>query len=425
MPTPPSALTVLIVAENASSKFGGEAFLPLKYFQILKRREYDAKLITHVRNQSDLDVFLEAYKDDIQYVPDTVWHRATWQFSRIFPAKVGEILSDGLMKLASSHAQSKLIRGLIREDRVNLIHQPTPVSPKSPSAMHRFGLPLIIGPMNGGMVYPKGYEDFEGYFTRHFVNLVRSLAFFVNRVVPGKHRAKALLVANKRTREALPVSNHPNVIEIVENGVDLSTWQAPVRRSLRSLDDKKPFRLIFMGRLVDWKAVDITLHALHLARAGGIDIRLDLLGDGTARAELEALSRQLDLDEAVTFHGFLPQSECAEKLLQADALILNSVFECGGAVVLEAMSMGLPVIASDWGGPADYLDDSCGVLVPPSPREGFADRLSAAILSLATNPELCSKMGQAGIARIQNEYDWEKKVDQMLAVYHQAVSPQP
>lgn len=351
---PSSPPKVLIVAENASSRFGGEALLPLKYFQLLKRRGYAAKLITHARNQGDLDVFLSEYRSDIQYIPDTIWHRAAWRVGSVFPSRIRDVLTEITMKMAGFSTQSRLIRALIRKGEINIIHQPTPVSPRSPSAMHRFGLPLLIGPMNGGMRYPEGYKVYEDPLTRNFVRISRRLSVMVNRLIPGKRRAHTLLVANRRTRDALPLS-HPNVVELVENGVDLSTWQAPVQRQTRT-DKAALFRLIFMGRLVDWKAVDVTLRTLHKARSTGADIRLDILGDGGERRALEALCTELGLQASVTFHGFLPQPDCAEYLAKADALILNSLHECGGAVVLEAMSMGVPVIAADWGGPADYLD---------------------------------------------------------------------
>ncbi len=110
-------------------------------------------------------------------------------------------------------------------------------------------------------------------------------------------------------------------------------------------------------------------------------------GCGTSRDDL-------GLNGAVRFHGFRPQAECAEILQRADALILNSLYECGGAVVLEAMSMGLPVIGPDWGGPADYLDETCGILVHPCPRETYAARIAEAIGELAADPERRVQMGR-------------------------------
>jgi glycosyltransferase involved in cell wall biosynthesis len=406
---------ILIVAPNASSRFGGEAFLPLKYFQILHRRGFPVRLIAHARNRTNLQEVLTTEIGSVDFIEDSVWHRLIWNVGRFLPGVLRDAIAGTALNLVNEAYQGKLIRRLVREGKVGVIHQPIPVSPKAPSSLYGFGVPVLIGPMNGGMTYPPGYSDHESAVTRGFVGLARQFAVIVNRFVPGKRRAAALLVANARTRAALPIANHPNVIELVENGVDLSVW-APPRATVSRLA-RDPFRLVFMGRLVGWKAVDITFEAIRLARAAGVDARLDILGDGEERAALEALAARLGLADAVTFLGFRPQAECAKRLAEADALILNSVYECGGAVVLEAMSLERPVIASDWGGPADYLDPSCGILIPPAPRDTFAARIAAAIQRLAGDPALCSAMGEAGRARIIADFDWETKVDRMIAIY--------
>jgi glycosyltransferase involved in cell wall biosynthesis len=179
-----------------------------------------------------------------------------------------------------------------------------------------------------------------------------------------------------------------------------------------------------MGRLVSWKMVDLTLEAVELSLRQGADVTIDVLGDGPERPRLEQWVKERSLEEAVRFHGYLPQAACAEVVAGADALILNSVRECGGAVVLEAMALGLPVIASDWGGPADYLDDSCGILVSPVPRATFAARLGAAILQLSQQPDLRRRMGEAGARKIVDQYDWEKKIDRMVSIYAEVASVQ-
>jgi glycosyltransferase involved in cell wall biosynthesis len=301
-----------------------------------------------------------------------------------------------------------------------VIHQPIPVSPKQPSAVYGFGVPVVIGPMNGGMRFPKGYQDFESRLAAGAVAVGRVVATAMNRIVPGKRLAQVLLVANARTRAALPV-RHPRVIELVENGVDLRTWTAGAPRASRAPD--APFRLAFVGRLADWKCVDITLTAVERARAARVDVTLDILGDGP---EGPALRQRGDaMPGAVCFHGFRPQAYCAEVLNRSDALILNSIWECGGAVVLEAMALGLPVIASDWGGPADYLDSSCGILVHPEPRASFADRLAAAIVRLARAPDLCLQMGAAGAAKVRRAFDWREKIDRIEAIYREAMAASP
>lgn len=389
----------------------------MHYFRCLRARGCRVTLMAHARNRADLESMFGTDCAQITYIEDTIWHKLIWNAGRPFPYQIRQFVFGTLLGLVNERYQARAIRALLAKGAVDLIHQPTPVSPKTPSSVHGFGVPVIIGPMNGGMTYPPGYEDLQGRLERLFVPFARALSGLANRLVPGKARARLLLVANPRSQAALPLA-HPHVVELVENGVDLSTF-APRDRGPGA--PAGSIRLVFMGRMVDWKAIDVTLHALAEARAAGIDATLDLLGDGAERAALEALSVRLGLEDAVTFHGFLPQTACADILAQADALMLNSVYECGGAVVLEAMSLGLPVIGPDWGGPADYIDESCGILVPPAPRAGFAGRLAEAIGQLAADPDARQAMGAAGQARIRAEFDWERKTDRILELYADAL----
>jgi glycosyltransferase involved in cell wall biosynthesis len=110
---------------------------------------------------------------------------------------------------------------------------------------------------------------------------------------------------------------------------------------------------------------------------------------------------------------------------QAHAMVFPSLREPGGAVVLEAMAVGLPVIATNWGGPADYMDSTCGILVEPASREGFVKGLTDAMLKLAQSPELRQSMGCAGRERVRQHFDWERKVDRILEIYQQTIDAYP
>lgn len=422
MPPPARPPRILIIADNASSRFGGEAILPLRYFTLLARRGRDVRLITHERNRDDLTGYCPDLAGRILYSPDTFAHRALWRIAARMPGAIRDHLFGNLIGLITGLQHRRMARTLIAEGGVDLVHQPTPVSPTAPSLLHGLGVPVVIGPMNGGMAWPPGYENFDGRIARLFVILARPLAGVVNRLIPGKRRAALLLVANPRTAGALPQA-HPRVIELVENGVDFSLWP----RRERPLRAPGGFRLVFMGRLQALKGLAETLTALALARATlpESDLTLDILGEGPERAPLTALAERLGLAQAVRFHGHLPQGACARHLAQADALILASLHECGGAVVLEAMAVGLPVIASDWGGPADYLDPTCGILVAPAPRAGFPARLAAAMATLAHDPAQARKMGAAGATKVRARFDWQHKIDRIEVLYAQVCGARP
>lgn len=416
-PPPGGPLRVLIVCPNASARFGGEAFLPLRYFRLLAERGHPVRLLTHARVRDELTEALPHLADRIDYVEDTALQRLVWRAGDLLPGRMREQIAGTLLDWLTEAAQAGPIRARIAAGEVELIHQPIPVSPKAPSLIHGFGVPVVIGPMNGGMSYPSGYEDHESRLARAFTGIGRRIAVGLNRLMPGKRRAATLLVANARTRAALPVA-HPRVIDLPENAVDLSLWTDPGR--IPRTDPAQPFRIALMGRLIRLKALDTAIEAAALARAQGTDARIEIIGDGPEGPALRDLAGASGVP--LVFHGFLPQVRSAPVLAATDCLMLPSLRECGGAVVLEAMALGLPVIASDWGGPADYLDAGTGILVPPAPRADFAARLSAAILRLARDPAAADAMGRAAAARVRADFDWLGKIDRIEAIYRQALA---
>ncbi len=86
-------------------------------------------------------------------------------------------------------------------------------------------------------------------------------------------------------------------------------------------------------------------------------------------------------------------------------------------MVLEAMASGVPVIATEWGGPMDYLTNETGVLVPPEDPEKFIERFSEAILALGKNPDLRAEMGRCGRERVRDNFDWGVKASILLDLY--------
>jgi len=413
---------ILIIADNTSHLFGGEAILPLKYFTLLAQRGRDVRLVTHERNRDTLEEIIPDLMHRVTFTPDTKALQTLWRIAEPMPGVIRDHLFGNIMGLITGRLQRETAKSLVIPGTV--IHQPTPVSPAAPSLIYDLGAPVVIGPMNGGMHYPPGYEDFEGRWARLFVKLGRPMAGLINRLIPGKRRAALLLAANERTAKALPSSPAP-VRLLPENAVDFTMF--PGLRGPRPARAPDRLSMVYMGRLVSLKALDLAFRALAMARRHNPDITitLDVLGDGPERGPLKVLMNELFLRDAVRFHGFLPQVDCATILSKSDALILPSLRECGGAVILEAQAMGLAVIATDWGGPQDYVTDETGILVPPSPRADFVDRLSHAITHLARDPALTRRMGHAGARKMGAEYDWNTRIDQIEQIYAQVRDSAP
>lgn len=416
-------MKVLIVAEHASARFGGEAALPLHYYRVLRARGVPVWLLTHARVRDELAALFPADAGTrIRFIEDGAFHRLMWRLARRLPARLGYVTAGFASRLSTQWAQRRLARALVREHGIDVVHQPMPVSPREPSLLFRLGAPVVIGPMNGAMQWPPAFRAREHRASAALVAFGRSLSRALNWLLPGKRCAARLLAANARTRAALPTPG-ARVELLVENGVDLALWSAVPASAAAAAT-----RFAFVGRLVDWKAVDLLLEAF--ARAcREAPMSLLVIGDGAEAVRLREQARALgvlataaDQPGGVHFAGWLPQPEAARLLATQQVLVLPSLLECGGAVVLEAMALGLPVIATDWGGPADYLDASCGVLVAPASPAALVDGFARAMLRLARDPALRRAMGQAGRAKVQRQFDWERKVDRMLDIYAEAAA---
>jgi glycosyltransferase involved in cell wall biosynthesis len=411
--SPAQAPRVLIVAENASAKFGGEAILPLHYFRLLRQRGIEAWLVVNHRTKAELDQVLVNDLDRITYVPDTKFHQWLERIAKPFPPAIKHFTFRFIGRLVSGVNARRIVRDLVAKYQIDVVHQPTPVSPKEISLIDKVGAPVIIGPMNGGITYPPGFESFQRGWIRAFIGGGRWVSQLLNRLMPGKLRAKTLLVANQRTANALPRGVRGQVTQLVENGVDLTIWN-PSERPSRGAND--PIRFVFSGRLVDWKGVQYLIEAFAAVRRE-IPATLQIMGNGPMRASLESQATKAGLFDYVKFHGWMSQPACAAVLADADVFVLPSLYECGGAVVLEAMASGLPVIATNWGGPADYLDSSCGILIDPQSPAVFVQQLSNAMLMLAKDQPRRHAMGKSGREKVVREFDWQRKIDRICEIY--------
>ena len=400
-------MRVLLVAPNASARMGGEAILPLHWLRELRALGVDARLLTHARCRDELQASDYAHMP-ISYVEDTSAEIALWKFS----AKTGGIvsrLSGFLLSLVSMVSLGREVRRMTQAEDFDLIHQVTPVSPRLPSPVTHPKVPVLIGPLNGNMTYPDGFAATYGDGSEEAEGRARQFSEIVHRIFPGKPRAARIYSSNGRTTEGLPQAvKRERVTEFVENGVDLDLWS-----------DGKPMppgppKFIYVGRLVGWKAVDILLEAF--AALDG-DATLTICGDGEARASLEQLTRELGLESRVRFIGSVPQPEVIRLIEESHALVLSSVYECGGAVVLEAMAMARAVIAPNWGGPKDYVTEETGILVSPTSRDAFRTGYTEAMASLGKDIERMKSMGVAGRARIEEHFAWKKKGAWMLDQY--------
>ena len=184
----------------------------------------------------------------------------------------------------------------------------------------------------------------------------------------------------------------------IYNGIDPAGYAAVARPPAES----GVLRIISVGRLIEFKGFHHLLAAVAEARATGVDVRLDLMGDGPWRERLEQQCDALGLSACVRFHGSVQLEEMKRGFAAADAFVLACVRDPAGAgdmlptVITEAMLSGMPVVSSRMAGiPEQVADGETGLLTDP----GDEAALAAALVRLARDPDLVRSMGAAGRRR--------------------------
>lgn len=192
--------------------------------------------------------------------------------------------------------------------------------------------------------------------------------------------------------------------EMVEHGVpEALATVVPFCVDRRKFDGEEraphgPFRLFFVARLIEGKGHFELLRAVARLRYLHPTLRVVIVGDGPARAVIEAEVERLALSHIVTMSGHVANEQVPDLMRQASAVVLPSYMpgETFPLSLIEGMAMRLPAIGSRWFGIPDIIaDEETGLLVPPRDEPALA----RAIERLASAPDFARKLGENGYAR--------------------------
>lgn len=223
-------------------------------------------------------------------------------------------------------------------------------------------------------------------------------------------RRAAAVVANSQGLRDLARRFDPTVpIRIIPNGVDPQRFAPPEKRTWA------PPRLLFVGRLVYQKGLDVLLEAL----AGvpeTLPWHLTLVGDGPYRPTLEALAAQRGLKERLTFAGWHPPERIPAFYREANLFVFPSRDEGMPNAVLEAMASGLPVLATRIAGNEELVAPEVGVLVPRDDPMALRE----ALLRLLPDAALRQRLGVAARQRVMEHFTWEATAQRYLDLFREA-----
>ena len=302
----------------------------------------------------------------------------------------------------------------IKSGAFDIVHRLIPSSPTAASLIaakcEQANVPFILGPLNGGLPWPKGFEAVRRK-EKEWLSYIRG----AHRLMPGyrstRENAAAIIAASQATLSQVPAAYQHKCVYCPENGVDMTRFQLE-----RSHQAQLPLKVIFIGRLVPYKGADMLISAAaSLLKAK--EITLEIIGEGPERSALEAQIQQLGLTGTVQLTGQIPQAQLSERLAVADIFAFPSIREFGGSVVVEAMATGLMPVVVDYGGPGEIVTHSTGYKIPLGSRADIVSGFQQALECLVAEPTQIDIVGQRSRQRVLLKFTWEEKAKRTLAVY--------
>jgi len=213
-------------------------------------------------------------------------------------------------------------------------------------------------------------------------------------------RAQAMVFSRQQDVEKL---------KIIHCGIDPARYENTTAITAQNI--------LFVGRLAAVKGAPLLLNAMATVAKTHGQARLILIGDGPGRPALEALAKKLGIADRVTFQGYQSQAEVSAALGQSSVFVLPSFAEGVPVVLMEAMAAKRAVLATRIAGIPELIEHGkSGILLAP----GDQAALTAALIELLNNPELCTKLGAAGHDKVMADFNITTEVKKLAALFQEA-----
>jgi len=301
----------------------------------------------------------------------------------------------------------------------DVVHQLTYIGYREPGDLWRLGIPFVWGPVSGAENIPAAfYRTFRP--AEIFRPLSRDFGNHIQAAFPGRIRAAARAAA-----KVFAVSSSEETLfarwgVACERMLETGTTPKPFAR-VRG-DNQTPLRIVWSGVFTARKAFPILVQALKILNVDANQWSLTVLGDGPLaglwRAEYERAGLP---QENVEWKGRVSHEQAIKAMSQGDLLVHTGLREGTPHVVLEALSLGMPVICHDAGGMGTAINDSCGVRVPLRDFNCSVANFSVALRLLLSDPSLLQRLSSGALDRAA-ELSWEAISERLLQTYQDVTS---
>jgi len=281
-------------------------------------------------------------------------------------------------------------------------------------------VPYVRGPGGGAHRTPRGLGQ-EYTLGGRLWERVRTLGQWIFRHDPyflkGQSRAGAILVCNREAEDNIPSRWSHKVHLFPVNGI--STNDLALTKQTQTSANQ--FRVLSAGSLIRVKGFSLAIKAFKEFADKHSDAKYTIIGSGPEEHRLRKLVQRSKLDGRVHFLGAMGRNQLLGDMAACDVFLFPSLRDGGGAVVVEAMSAGKPVVCLDTGGPGMHISEEYGVKIAPISSCQAIHELADALERLYLDEELRLKLGAAARQKAERDYHWDRLGERLMEIYAQVI----
>jgi glycosyltransferase involved in cell wall biosynthesis len=299
--------------------------------------------------------------------------------------------------------------------KFDLTHQLTYVGFRTPGYLWKLDIPFVWGPIGGLENTPWRYFPMLGlsgafyYAARNMINSLHKRFLVLPKKAFGKANGGIIAATHGIQAEIQKWYGFKSHV-ISEIGVSDSL---PTVYTIRR--DGEPLKLVWSGSHSPEKALPLLLYALNQLPKD-VDYALAILGKGPCTLQWRRLAIQLNIDKRCKWTGWIPKDQALSLARNSHVMAITSLKDLTSSVLVEALSLGVPVICFDHCGFSDIVTDECGIKIMPRYQSQMIRDIALNIAHLWQNEELRRQLAKGALQRASS-LAWRQKGKQIHEIY--------
>ena len=372
---------------------------------------HELHIITESKFQPDLNRYFKEHPEEISFYHfyfiekkrhkklRKIWPPSYYWFYRIWQKKA-----------------LILAKTLDKKENFDIIHQLNMVGYREPGYLYKIKKPLVWGPMGGFNITPwrllpsMGIYGALFYGFRNLINLYQM--HFSKRVKKAINQSKMVICATGDDADIVQKLWNKKSIIIPEVGF------VPITQSTTIMRRTDKLKICWSGLHIPRKSLNLLLEALAICPLKK-EIELHVIGEGNCTIKWKKLSQKLQLKN-VFWHGWLTRNKALEIMQNSHLFVITSLSDATSTVLLEALSLGLPVVTLNHLGFSNVVNNDCGIKININTKQQVITDLAQAIKKLCQNETERIRLAQGALKR-SADFTWEEKAILINNIYQEII----